>query len=198
MLSQVIAGGRRARLPLSSSFAAKALRLVASEAAAVAKTSPAAVSPSDTSSSRYHPTHFLSAVEQYMDDFEPRWSRALMPRWAPTVGKPSSWRPTCDVRETDKDYIIQAEVPGAKKQDIKLELDGNELRIHGEVKEAHTNTTTSFYHRERDYGYMSRTFEMPKNADMDHVKAEHADGVLTVLIPKLSDKEPGKRNVPVH
>ena len=156
--------------------------------------------------SSYNPDRFLSVMERFFDDLEPRWARpgngsaALTPaaRLSGTGGKLSTWRPSCDVRETEQAYVIQAEVPGAKKEDIHIELDGNTLRISGEVKEEKVNKTDTYFQSERSYGNFMRSFAMPDTADLDNVKAEHTNGVLHVTVPKKPRNEPPKRQITVQ
>jgi HSP20 family protein len=158
--------------------------------------------------SSYNPDRFMSAMERFFDDLEPRWARAVvLPRVgssasgtlaAPAAGKTAvgaMWRPSCDVRENDKEFLIQAEVPGARKEDLHLELDGNNLRISGEVHDEKTSKGDNFYHSERSYGKFSRMFAMPENADLDKIKAEHVNGVLHVTVPKKAQPEPAKRTI---
>jgi len=145
--------------------------------------------------SHYNPDRFLAAMDRFFEDLEPRWARSLMPRMG---GKTATWSPTCDVRETDKNFIIQAEVPGAKKEDIKLELDGNQLRISGEVKDERVEKNDTYYHSERTYGQFTRTFAMPETADLDNIRAEHLNGVLHVTVPKKAVVQPNKRTITVN
>ena len=148
----------------------------------------------------YNPDRFMTAMERFFDDMEPRWARTVVPRSSgtPSTGKLATWRPTCDVRETDQAFVIQAEVPGAHKEDIKLELDGANLRISGEVKDEKVNKTDTYFHSERSYGTFMRTFAMPENADLEKIKAEHVNGVLHVTVPKKPQQEPAKRAIAVQ
>ena len=179
------AARRRATAPYTSSATAAATR-------------PAAMALSAYSG---NPDRFVMAMDRFFDELEPRWAR-LAPAAAsavgPTGGKLASWRPTCDVRETDKEFLIQAEVPGAKKDDIKIELDGNNLRLSGEVKDEKTTKSDTYYHSERSFGRFTRTFAMPETAELDHIKAEYQDGVLHVSIPKRAKQEPAKRIINVQ
>jgi HSP20 family protein len=200
---------RRLARPLASAAVTRNTRAAATAAA----TQPSTTSTSTSSKpatprmalSTYNPDRFVSAMERFFDDLEPRWARtgtALLPaRLNAGItggGKLATWRPTCDVRETDQSFLIHAEVPGAKKEDIKLELDGNTLRISGEVKEEKVSKTDTYYHSERSYGNFTRSFALPDNADLDKVKAEHLNGVLTVTVPKKPVNEPPKRSITVQ
>jgi HSP20 family protein len=92
--------------------------------------------------------------------------------------------PTFDVRETADSYVFMADLPGVNEDDIDISLTGNRITISGEreVEEKHEGET--YYAAERSYGRFSRTFTVPEGCDLDHVKADLKNGVLTVVVPK--------------
>lgn len=100
-----------------------------------------------------------------------------------------NWRPTCDVRETENAYMIYAEIPGAKKEDVKIQLDGNRLTISGSVKDEKKTDTETMHMQERSYGTFSRMFTLPQNAKLDNINAVHNNGILEVSIPKVTSTE---------
>ncbi|KAJ3700542.1 hypothetical protein LUZ61_004247 [Rhynchospora tenuis] len=103
-------------------------------------------------------------------------------------------RANVDWRETDKAHIITAEIPGVKKDEVKVEVeDNNVLRISGQrVKEEEEKGDT--WHRiERSRGSFQRRFRLPENADLENIKCSLENGVLTVEVPKKETDKP--RNI---
>ena len=91
-----------------------------------------------------------------------------------------------DVSENDKAYAVKADIPGVKKEDINLRIDGNVVQIDAEVKsEKETKGDGDRILRsERYYGTVSRTFSLGQDVDEAAAKAKYADGVLTLELPK--------------
>ena len=92
---------------------------------------------------------------------------------------PDTWIPAAETAETDDAYLVRAELPGMKRDDVGVELRGNELRITGEVKEEEPGQTL----RSR-YGKFAYRMSLPADANPDQAEAELADGILTVRLPK--------------
>ncbi len=93
-----------------------------------------------------------------------------------------------DVKENENEYIVQAELPGVKKEDINLELDDNYLTISVNNKEEHTEKKENYIRRERRTGSFQRAFYM-ENVKEDEIKAKYNDGILEIKLPK---ENPGK------
>ncbi|MGI6776508.1 MAG: Hsp20/alpha crystallin family protein [Acetivibrionales bacterium] len=98
-----------------------------------------------------------------------------------------------DIRETDKEFIIDAEIPGVKKEDIKLDLRDNVLTIGVEHNEETTEERKDYIRKERRYGAFSRSFNV-ENINQEDISAKYDNGILTITLPKSDDrKESGKR-----
>ncbi|MBF8185710.1 Hsp20/alpha crystallin family protein [Nonomuraea sp. K274] len=91
----------------------------------------------------------------------------------------AAWRPMAETEETEEAYIVRAELPGLKREDIQVELDGNQLCVSGEISEEDKGRTL----RRRTGKFVYRTI-LPNDADMEHIDGELTDGVLTVHVPK--------------
>ena len=90
-----------------------------------------------------------------------------------------------DVSEDDKAYTIRAEIPGVKKEDIKVSVDGNQVSISAEVKkEKEEKEGKKVVHSERYYGKAYRSFTLDHDVDPDAAKAKYSDGVLELTLPK--------------
>mmetsp|Transcript_3980 Transcript_3980/g.5580 ORF Transcript_3980/g.5580 Transcript_3980/m.5580 type:complete len:152 (-) Transcript_3980:13-468(-) len=111
--------------------------------------------------------------------------------------KRSFWNPTCDLRETDKEIILHAELPGVKKEDINIELKDGRLSITGEKKLEKKEENEKFHRVERTYGKFSRTLAVPDGVQADHIKASFTDGVLEVSLPKPEPKVPEPKKITI-
>lgn len=90
-----------------------------------------------------------------------------------------------DVKESDKAYTVQAEVPGVAKEDIHVSLEGNIVTLRAEVKQQDSQTKDEKTLRtERYYGAVSRSFQLPQEIDQGQAKAKYDSGVLTLTLPK--------------
>jgi HSP20 family protein len=100
--------------------------------------------------------------------------------------------PAVDIEEQDSTYVVHAEIPGMKKDEIEVEYRDGCLMIRGEKKFEHEDKRKDFHRIERAYGSFQRTFEIPEDIDADAIKAEYKNGVLEIRLPLLS---PEKRRV---
>ncbi len=94
----------------------------------------------------------------------------------------SAWSPLVDVEETDDAYVVEAEVPGVKREDVNIELIGNELSVTGEIKERERKGTLR--RRSRRTGRFDYRVGLPDRVDPDKIEANLAAGILTVRLPK--------------
>jgi HSP20 family protein len=98
-----------------------------------------------------------------------------------------------DVKEDDKSYTVRADIPGVKKEDIQVDIDGGQVSLRAESKqEKEEKKGEKVIYSERSYGMVSRSFSLPTEVDAKGAKAEYKDGVLNLTLPKKSDGS-GKR-----
>ena len=107
------------------------------------------------------------------------------------------WTPAFDVYEEKDNFVVKAEVPGMKKEDINVSLHDGNLIISGERKGEAKNEGTEYYRAERLFGKFQRTVTLPTTVDTGKVKAEYKDGVLTVTLPKAEEAKPKQVDVNV-
>ena len=101
-----------------------------------------------------------------------------------------------EVEEDDKNYTIHAEVPGAKKDDIKISVDGNQVSISAEIKrESEKKEKGQVVHSERYYGTVYRSFALDSAVDQEQGSATYKDGILELVLPKKSFGGPTKLKI---
>lgn len=93
-------------------------------------------------------------------------------------------KPQVDIGATDKEYSITAEVPGVSENDVKVEISGNTMTIHGEKKQETEQKNNNFYKVERSYGAFERVLSLPEDADQEEVEATFKNGVLSIKMPR--------------
>jgi HSP20 family protein len=109
---------------------------------------------------------------------------------APSTTFFQGWSPALDVYE-DKDKItVRAELPGMKKEDIEVSLDGNILSLSGERKEEKEGQEGEPYRSERYFGRFQRSLTLPTRVQAEKIQASYKDGVLTVTLPKSEEAKP--------
>ena len=93
-----------------------------------------------------------------------------------------------DVKEDDKAYTVRADIPGVKKEDIQVDVDGSVVSVKAEAKqEKEEKKGEKVIYSERSYGMVSRSFTLPAEVDEKGAKAEYKDGVLTLTLPKKAN-----------
>jgi len=96
----------------------------------------------------------------------------------------ADWTPAVDIEETDKEYIVKADLPEVKKENVKVNFENGMLTIEGERRMEKEEKSNRFHKVERAYGKFVRRFAMPSEVDAEHVVATFKDGVLNVRLPK--------------
>lgn len=135
------------------------------------------------------------------DDF----FRSFVPhfgRW-PTMfsedgGIRHEWTPAVDIRETDNEFLVSAELPGLTRKDVHVRLEDHVLMIEGERKQEKEAKGERTHRIERFYGSFRRSFTLPDNVDADKIRAECKDGILTVHVPKREAAKPKPLEIAVQ
>ena len=111
--------------------------------------------------------------------------------------KSDLWSPAIDIAENNGNIEVHAEIPGIKKEDIKVTVKDNVLSISGERKQENEVKEKTFHRIERTYGKFCRSIMLPAEVDADKVKASYKDGVLNITLPKPESAKPKKIDVDI-
>lgn len=98
--------------------------------------------------------------------------------------------PKVDVKDENNRLVIEAEIPGLKRDQISVEIEGNLLRIKGEKKLKDEKKSQTYIHRELKHSSFCRTFKIPSTVDIDHISSSFQDGVLEISLPKKNLEPP--------
>jgi len=132
----------------------------------------------------------LAKIHDEMDDL----FRSFFEDWDWPVWSRGRW-PVIDIAENENEFVVKAEVPGCKADDIDISVNGNMLTISGEKKHEEEKQGKGYYHAERSYGSFRRDLHLATEMDPDKIKATCKDGVLTVTLPKSEMAKPVKVKV---
>ena len=136
-----------------------------------------------------------------VDDIFDRFFAETLRRW-PRVGTDArasyDWAPVADVSETDAEYVIKAELPEVRKEDVNITLQEGVLTLTGERKQEKSTDDEKLHRTERHYGSFARRFALPDNVDETGIRAESRDGVILIHIPKQKVEQPQPRQIAVQ
>ena len=110
---------------------------------------------------------------------------------------PADWAPLVDISETDDEYLIKAELPEVRKEDVKVTIHDGVLTLQGERKLEREEKNKKYHRVERAYGTFARSFTLPENVDDNSVKARHKDGMLYLHLGKTEEAKPKSIEVKV-
>ena len=150
---------------------------------------------------RFNPVRDLLNVEREFN----RMFRTFENRFGVSKGEESEngyenavWMPLTDIYETKNDYTIKADLPGMKKDDVKISFTDGQLSISGERVQEEETKDAKCHRVERTYGKLYRSFNLPKEIKEDKIKAEFKDGQLTITIPKADEVKPKEIDIKVN
>lgn len=138
-------------------------------------------------------------VRRWGDDFDSLFETFLRPMGMAEEAVNEGLAPRLDVVEHDNEFVLQAEMPGIKKDDIEITLENGVLTISGESKsENETRAGERVIRQERRYGKYVRSLRLGKEIDEKKVKANYKDGILELVLPKSEEVKPKKISVSVN
>jgi HSP20 family protein len=138
---------------------------------------------------------YLEELARIQERINSLFEQALLPTdyEDPEGGLPGTWAPAVDIIETEDAYLLYAELPGVRREDIQLQVRDRRLELSGRRNNLGENR--NFLRMERSYGPFRRTFELAAPVETDGISADFQQGVLRVHIPK---RAPGTARVPVR
>lgn len=117
----------------------------------------------------------------------------MMPSWA---NRETEALIPIDMQENDQTYTIKAEIPGVKKEDIKIDVNGNQISITAEVRREEDQKSGNMVRSERFYGQQYRSFSLPQDVDDEKAEAKYQDGILQLTLPKKAAGS--KKQIDIH
>ncbi len=108
------------------------------------------------------------------------------------------WLPACDIFETEKELVLKFELPGVKKEHVKVTMENNVLMLRGERKFEEETDRENYHRVERHYGEFMRTFNVPMFVDATKINTDFKYGVLTVTLPKREEARAKQIDVKVN
>jgi HSP20 family protein len=123
--------------------------------------------------------HPVSLLSELMEDFD----RNFFARSPETRGMV----PAVNIRESEDNFVLDVAAPGLKKEDFKINLDNNVLTISSEQKNESEEKNEKYTRKEFFFNAFSRSFTLPKTIDLDKIRADYKDGVLSISLPKRED-----------
>ncbi len=127
------------------------------------------------------------SIQKYFDDFTSMKSSF----------NTDTFTPKFDISEKGNQFIIETEVPGVKKENLKITLQDNILTIQGEKKNVSNESERKYFLTERTYGSFKKSFTLPEEVDSDKVNAKFNDGVLSVTLDKVEEVSPVEKVIEV-
>jgi len=136
-----------------------------------------------------------------VDDVFDRFVADSLRRWPrpPAEGRVASdWAPAADVSETEGQYLIKADLPAVRKEDVSLTVQDGVLTLSGERRQEKHAESEKLHRVERTYGSFARRFALPENVDEQGIRAESRDGVILIHIPKHKVEQPQPRQIEIQ
>jgi len=146
---------------------------------------------------RWDPFRELEEMSDRLNRMITRPGSAQSAGQAKEVMTVADWSPTVDISETEAEYAIKAELPEVKKEDVKVTVEDGVLTLQGERKQEKEENGKKYHRVERSYGRFVRSFTLPDSVDESKVKAEYADGVLHLHLPKSEKAKPKQIDVKI-
>jgi HSP20 family protein len=143
----------------------------------------------------WNPFRELDEVQNRLSSFFGRFPNRLRTNGDITLPE---WSPEVDITEDDKEYLVKADLPEMKKEEVKVTVEEGVLSISGERKSEKEEKNKKFHRIERSYGKFLRTFTLPEDADAKKIAAEFKDGVLKMHLPKGPTAKPHVVDVKVQ
>ena len=136
-----------------------------------------------------------------VDDVFDRFVAETLRRWPRQAAEGQAaldWAPAADVSETEAEYLIKADLPEVRKEDLSITVQDGVLTLSGERRQEVRAENEKVHRVERAYGSFARRFALPENADEQSIRAESRDGVILIHIPKQKVVQPQPRQIEIQ
>lgn len=107
----------------------------------------------------------------------------------PVFNSSTSSMPAVNIREDDKQYLLDLAVPGMEKKDLKIDIEEDVLTVSSETKNETEKDSDGYKRKEFSYSAFCRSFQIPENVNIDKIEANYKDGVLSVSLPKMEEEK---------
>jgi HSP20 family protein len=131
---------------------------------------------------RWNPFRELAEMEGRLN----RWARTA----DPDPFSFGDWAPAVDVKETETEFLVTADLPAVKKEEVKVTFEDGVLTLEGERRFERDENVDKFHRIERGYGRFVRRFGLPTDVEAERVAAEFKNGVMTIHVPKVVTAKP--------
>jgi HSP20 family protein len=133
---------------------------------------------------RYDPFRDLRSLQEEVNRvFSTNLNRAFGDEG---IGR-GAWAPSVDIYENKDQIVLEAELPGMKREDFDLSIENNVITLRGERRFEKTDDNDNYHRVERSYGSFTRSFTLPQTVNAEDAKAEYSNGVLRVTLPKREE-----------
>ena len=112
-------------------------------------------------------------------------------------GPTSKLLPAVDVVEHENEYVVQVELPGVNKEEVKITVQNDILTIRGEKHQEKESKSKNYHRVERSFGSFHRSFTLPSSVQSDKIEATYQNGILTIHLPKVAEAKPKEIEVQV-
>lgn len=147
---------------------------------------------------RWMPTMGITPPEEEMEDMFARFERMLgVPARRRAIVETRGWGPLVEMLDRKDEVLLRAELPGVKKEDIRVSVTGDVLSIEGERKAEEEVKEEDYYCCERAYGRFYREISLPAGVQKENISSEYKEGVLEIHIPKAEEVKPKEIEVKV-
>lgn len=139
-------------------------------------------------------------MRRMQEDMDQLFSRFFGAQPGGIMPAPAQWAPSVDISSNDKEFCLEADLPGVKKDDIEVTVQDHHLMLRAEMRqeEEARDGERQYHRRERRYGMFQRVIPLPENVDEDRITCEFRNGVLAVHVPKSAQAQQAARRIPVQ
>jgi HSP20 family protein len=147
---------------------------------------------------RWTPRELMSPFSEIEAEMNRVFSNFLNPNFMRLGAvEACNWYPAVDIEDEADKYVLMAELPGMRQEDIKITLHNGTLTLSGERRVDHEEKTTCTHCYERCYGKFERSFNLPSKVKSEDIKANYRDGILEIDIPKSEEVKPREVEIKV-